>query len=151
VRNQKYTTTPSKSTASRRSPRDQSKREARPVLATSLPFGSAKQFKLVHARITRNLCLECGRPRVSGDYQFCQQCIAASQKSVEVALPLDAWSYRVTQVKPALPGCGAFIGERVGIYERKHKSSEIICVNIDSFKQAKLLVLRTYKRVAGAW
>jgi hypothetical protein len=141
-----------KSSSPRSPAGSKSKRAApvRPVLATSLPFGSPKQDDLVSSRICKDLCNECASPaRGPGEY-FCRECLVRSERTVEVARPFDAWSYRVRQIRPALPGISAFVGERVGLYGER-RGSELICSGVDAFEQAKALVLEKYKRNGGCF
>ena len=137
--------------SSRRSPAGGKSKAAapdRPVLATSLRFGSPKQDDLVFSRISKDAYSECGSPaRVPGE-SFCRECLVRSARTIEVARPFDAWSYRVRQMRPALPGVSAFLGERVGVYGER-RGSEFICV-CDRFEESKAFVLERYKRCGGS-
>jgi hypothetical protein len=132
----------SSSVAARRSTIPRSKRHR--IYASALQPGSAEQVRLVNSRISKGLCAECGRVPAS---EFCRSCLQASARTVEVATPFNAWSYVVRQIRPAIPGFSAFIGERVGLYGER-KGFETICV-LDSFEEAKTLVLQRYKRATA--
>jgi hypothetical protein len=137
----------STATTSRRCPKRKEKRAvADPVLATSLSPGSSSQYSLVSDRICKGLCAECGKPRSDGGYEFCESCLTASLKITELET-LDAWQYRVRQIKPAIPGFSSFIAERIGVYEREGKHSFIaLC---DDFENAKSKALKMYNRAAA--
>lgn len=122
---------------------------AAPILASSLPLGSTKQRDLIHSRISAETCLECGNPRGGGDYDFCRDCIEKSQKDVGVATPIYGWSYRVRQIKPALPECGAFLVIRVGVFENEGRT-EFLYGQINSFEEAKSLASKKHERATRA-
>lgn len=81
---------------------------------------------LVHARICKGLCMECGTKSAN---EFCAECLRAFPITHNVGEPVDGWQYRVVQSKPEF--AGSLRVERADAFppERKGAVQFIACVD----------------------
>src|SRR6266403_1019749 len=68
--------------------------------ASELPYDSEALRMLIYDRITHDVCLECGGPRV-GSSSFCVKCLADYPRIENVGEPVDGWQYRIRLNYPA--------------------------------------------------
>jgi hypothetical protein len=118
--------------------------KARLVLASTLSLGSPDQIELIHSRIARDACLECGSAERGSDGYYCCDCLSKFPIVTEVGSPFDGWRYEVAQIKPAYDQ-SAFLAQRVGIFERESQGVQVFGY-LDTFREAKAAVVKKRDR-----